>query len=318
MRELDIIKDFEQKKVLLIGDTILDVYSTGQEVCQSSDSRAAEIEEGQVALSFGGASGVANNILELGGQVIFFSIVGDDAAAQSYDSFVHPNLKKYFIVDTQRPTIVKKRFWINGQKIFQANRVNNQDISPEIEKNLIIKIEPILNQADLIVVLDARHGLMTEALIQQLIDLSKKYNKPMYVDSQISHKGGNHRLYQGADCLFLNEAEARTVYAGFDADNPEFSVKEIKARLELSNVVVKLGARGSAVFFNGQFIIHPAHQVQVVDPCGAGDAFLAAFSLGDRQKPADSIGIANTWAALSTTILGTSPANKQDLIKIYE
>jgi sugar/nucleoside kinase (ribokinase family) len=53
-----------------------------------------------------------------------------------------------------------------------------------------------------------------------------------------------------------------------------------------------------------------------VDPCGAGDAFLAAFSLGDRSQPEESLKIANIWGALSTTIHGTIPPQKAELLKI--
>lgn len=316
MDELDIIKSFNQKRVLLIGDTILDIYTYGKEVCKSSDSRATEIEEEKTEVSFGGASGVANNILELGGSVIFFSVVGDDETAKHYSSFNHPKLEKHFLIDKTRPTIIKKRFWVNGHKIFQTNQVDNRDISPELEKEFIEKIEPLVGQVDLILALDPRHGLLTETLITNLVHLSKRYQKPLYVDAQCYHRPSNHYSYRGADCLFLNETEARIVYPGFDINNPEPSLKGIRGSLQLSNVVIKLGEEGSMALFNGKYIKSPAFKTQVVDPCGAGDAFLAAFSLSNREVPEKSLAIANSWAALSTTIQGTRPPSKKELIKI--
>lgn len=302
MKPAEIINSFNKKKILLIGDTILDIYSSGREVCKSSDSNAVEVEEDKISVSFGGASLVASNMLELGAKVVFFSLIGEDEIARHYDNFKHPNLEKHFFSDG-RPTTVKKRFWVGNKKLFQANQVDNRYIKPALERKIIKEIERLISGVDVITVLDARHGFLSKELIADLIKLGKKYQKPLYVDSQISHRPSNHHSYKGADCLFLNEKE----------------VKAVNARsLGAANFIVKLGERGSEAWFGGKHIKAAPYPVKAVDPCGAGDAFLAAFSLGDRNAIAESLAIANTWAALSTMILGTVPPRKKDLIKIYE
>lgn len=302
MATSDIIKSFGKRKVLLVGDTILDVYSQGREVCKSSDSQAVEVEEGKISVSFGGASLVASNMLELGAKVIFFSVVGCDEAAKHYDDFKNPNLQKHFFVDKERPTTVKKRFWVSGQKLFQVNQVNNDYISTGLEKKIIREMTPLMKNIDVMVVLDAQHGLLSKELIADLLKLSKKYQKPMYVDSQISHRPSNHYLYREADCLFLNQKEARAV-----------NTDSLK-----NNYIIKLGEEGSRARFNGKRFEAAPYKVKAVDPCGAGDAFLAAFSLGERNAVTESLTVANTWAALSTKILGTIPPKKQDLINILK
>ena len=303
MKEIDIINSFGERKILLVGDTILDIYSQGREVCKSSDSDAIEVEEDKISVSFGGASLVASNMLELGGQVIFFSVIGNDEAAKYYDNFSHPKLEKHFLIDKNRPTTIKKRFWVGSKKLFQANLVDNRYIEPALEKKMIKEMEPLVKDADVITVLDAQHGLLSGELIADLIGLSKKYRKPLYVDSQISHRPSNHHLYGGADCLFLNEKEA----------------KDVNVRsLGVANFIIKLGEKGSRAWFNNAEIAAAPFPVKAVDPCGAGDAFLAAFSLCNRDAVAESLVVANTWAALSTTILGTTTPKKQDLIKVYE
>ncbi len=299
---IDIINFFSKKKILLLGDTILDIYSYGKEVCKSSDSDAAEVEENKISVFFGGASLVASNILELGGQVIFFSVVGNDEAARYYDNFSHLKLEKHFFVDGSRPTTVKKRFWAGDKKLFQANLADNRCIDPRIEEKLFQEIEPFIKGIDAIVTLDAQHGFMTKNLIANIVSLAKKYKKPLYVDSQISHRPSNHHLYRGADCLFLNQKEAEAI----DVHS-----------LGTANFVIKLGDKGSEAWFDNKCIRSGAYAVKVVDPCGAGDAFLAAFALGDRDALEESLAVANTWAALSTTVRGTLPPKKIDLIKIY-
>lgn len=316
MVKLDIIKSFDQKRVLLIGDTILDVYVYGKAVCLNFDAPTPEAEEIQVGEFFGGVSLVAKNILELGGSIFFVSVVGDDADAKKYDIFTHPKLEKIFLVDKARKTTVKRRFWVDGYKLVQMNQVTNDDINEILEKEIIKKIEPLIGQIDVIVVSDNQHGLLTKNLISQLINLAKKYQKPLYVDCQVRHRSSHHHFYQGADCLFLDQEEVEAASPSFDTTKPEALLKETKKKLVVSNLVVKLGSRGSIALFGDKYIQSPSYKVEAVDTCGAGDAFLAAFSLGDRDSPEESLAIANAWAALSTTLKGTAIPKKQDLINI--
>src|SRR3972149_6635628 len=192
--KLDIIKSFKDKRVLLVGDTILDIYIYGNVVGQALDAPVPEVEEGKVNTFFGGNGLVASHILELGGHLTFITVLGADEDAKYYDSLVHPKLKKIFLVDNTRRTTVKRRWYDGWKKLLQVNKVDNHDISVSLEKKLLGHIE-----------------------------------------------------------------------------------REVK------NVDVKLGSRGAIAIFNGQYIKSQPYKVRAVDVCGAGDAFLAAFSLGDRS-----------------------------------
>ena len=310
MDKLDIVKNFKNKKILLIGDTILDAYIYGRKVGKDLDCPLApQVKETDVFRTFCGASLVATNLLELGGHVFFVSVVGQDKNSEYYDSFTNSRLKKFFIVDKGRKTTTKNRIFVDGKKMLWLNQVSDREIDPGIEKKLINSIKPLVKEIDLIVVADNQHGLLTENLTKQLIKLSKKYHKPLYADSQIGYKPGKHHLYRGADCMFLNGREAKAVDPGLD-------IGKIKEKLGISNVVVKLGDRGAAALFNGCHIQSSPYKVRVVDPCGAGDAFLAAFSMGDRRFPQESLSIANIWAALAVTVQGTEAPKKKDLMNI--
>jgi len=318
MNKLDIIKSFEQKKILLIGDTILDVYSYSKAVAKAPDAPSIEAEQDNVSVMFGGASLVARNILELGGSLIFFSVVGDDENAKHYNSFVHPKLDKHFLVDKNRITTVKRKFWVDNYKLLQINEVDNQDIDTGLEKKLMKLIEPYVDKVDLMLIYDPQHGLLTKNLINYLIKLSKKHHKPLYVDSQISHRNSNHHLYKGVDCLFFNQREAEAADPDFDINQPESSLNSIKKKLGIVNVIVKLGKQGSIALINNKYIKNSPYQVVTVDACGAGDAFLAAFSLGNPELMVETLDISNTWAGLSTVIYGTIPPKKQNLINACE
>lgn len=314
--ERDILGSFRNKKVLLVGDAILDVYIYGTIVGEALDAPVPEVEEKSSAVFFGGNGLVASNILALGGHLTFITVVGADEDAKQYDSFIHPKLKKIFLVDDTRRTTVKRRWYANGKKLLQVNKVDNHSISASLEKRVCGHIEREVKNVDAIVVMDPQHGLLTKGLIDFLKNISQKHKKPLYVDTQISHRKSNHHLYRGVDCILFNEKEAKAVYPAFDSKRPEQTLLAIMKKLKLKNVVVKLGSRGSVAICNGQFIKSPPYKVKAVDVCGAGDAFLAAFSLGDMNESKESLAIANIWGALSTEIHGTIPPGKKDLLRV--
>ncbi|MCR4333501.1 MAG: PfkB family carbohydrate kinase [Patescibacteria group bacterium] len=309
---------FKRKRVLLVGDAILDMYIYCNAVGQALYADVPEVEEIKTKVSFGGNGLVATNILELGGNLTFVSVVGDDEDARQYDSFVHPRMKKIFFVDPTRKTTVKRRWYVGEKALLQVNTVDNHSLSVLLEKKLIGRIEKEARKADVIVVMDPQHGLLTKSVINRLKKISRELKKPLYVDGQISHRKSNHYLYRGVDCILLNEKEARAVYPAFDIKTPQQTLLTILKKLELKNVVVKLGDKGSIALCNGRYIKTSPYKVKAVDTCGAGDAFLAAFSLGDMNTPEESLAIANMWGALSTKIHGTIPPGRKELVRIIK
>lgn len=302
------------RKVLLVGDAILDVYTYGDIVSQALYAPVPELEERKSVVSWGGNGLVASNMLELGGQVSFITVVGTDEGAKHYGAWKHTNLKKLFVVDSTRKTTLKERWFAKGKALLQANQVSNHDLSPLIEKKVIRLIEANIPKIDAVVVMDPQHGMLTKRVIGALLRLTKKYRTPFYVNAQMSHRPSNHHLYKGADTMLLNQKEAKAVYPQFTEKKPEQSLRAIQKKLALTNVVITLGAKGSAALWGDAYIRTPPYKVRAVDPCGAGDALLAALALGDRAKPEEALRIANTWAALSTTVHGTIPPKKKDLM----
>jgi len=312
----NIVKSFKDEKVLLVGDVILDVYIYCTPIGQALYAAVPEVEENRSQVSFGGNGLVAKNILELGGNLTFVSVIGDDDDAKHYDSLIHPKLKKFFFIDKTRKTTVKRRWYIGEKALLQANQVDNHDINKNLEQKITRLLEKEVRKTDVIVVMDPQHGLLTKNLIKNILKLSKKHKKPLYIDAQISHRKSNHHLYKGADTFFLNLKEARAVYPKFNTKEADKSLGVIAKKLKANNIVVKLGEKGSMALFGGECIRNRAHKVNTVDVCGAGDAFLAAICLGDKNKPQDCLSVANIWGALSTTIHGTLPPKRKELLKV--
>ena len=300
------LNEFPQKNVLLIGDTIVDHYVYGTLLGTSAETPTIVAKEMEQTFTLGGAFLVCRNLLSLNGKVQFITLIGEDRESDLIRHFSHPNLTMLPFTDDGRKVTVKRRYWVDGYKLLQFDQLDDRPLEPSVGEDILREVERRLPRTHSLIISDYRHGLLTKELIHQLIGLAKKANKPIFVDSQVSQKASNHMLYQGASLICLNRKEALCV----DPDmGNEVDFEKLFHRLKASHIVVKDGEKGSIASIGGKIYRTPAYPVNVVDTCGAGDAFLAALSLGDLERPEISLSLANLWAGLSTAQKGPHPPN---------
>ncbi|HTL69026.1 MAG TPA: PfkB family carbohydrate kinase [Lacunisphaera sp.] len=304
------------KRVLLIGETILDVYVYGHAIGKSAETPTLVAKELETKQSLGGACLVARNLLELGSAVDFITLVGDDAEANVLNEYAHPKLNKILIIDPLRRTTCKKRYWVDGYKLLQFDTLDNKALSEDLQRQTATVIERALLHADVVVVSDYRHGFLARSLIDSIVRLCSEQRKPLFVDSQVSQTQANHTDYRGADVFCLNLKEAQCIDPGFRPERSASAFATLMEKLDTRCVVVKLGADGCLASLRGAIIESPALKISAVDPCGAGDAFLAALCLGDLAQPEETLRLANIWAGLSTLVHGAQPASRPELLKL--
>ena len=301
------IEGFASSKVLMIGDIILDEYRWGTALGLSAETPTIVAKDDKTTVSIGGAGLYCRNMLALGGQVKFISLIGGDEFRRFAKSFRHKNLSKAFFEDKTRKTTVKSRFWVSGYKLLQWDQLDNRFISEELEAQILAMIEKDLPEYDKLVVSDYRHGLISEGMAAKLVQVAKKHGKPIYVDSQVSQRAGNHRWYVGADFFCVNEREALTVDADFLNRSIPDSLAAITAELKAGTVLVKLGERGCSVMIDSKIVSVLPPPTEVRDTSGAGDAFFSVLSLAKGDLTEKHLAMANRWASLSTTIKGAQP-----------
>lgn len=316
MKELlEIVNRFDGARVLLVGDTILDIYTYGSAMGLSAETPTIVARRKEVKHSLGGAALVCRNLLELGAAVQFVTLVGGDEEAAHVREFAAPRLKMLAVADNKRPTTVKHRFWVDGYKLFQLDQRDDSAISEDVANQVLALVEKALPGTDLVVLSDYRHGLLSPYLVGALLPLLHAAGKTVYVDSQVAQTSANHTLYQGGCVICLNLKEARCIDPAFTPGRDAAAFAVLNRELGTDRIVVKLGEEG-AIFQDGARVSHaPANKVTVADTTGAGDAFLSAFCLSGLDNPEGSLRLANTWAGLSVQIHGTIPPQKADLLK---
>lgn len=308
-----ILQSLDRTRVLLIGDTILDIYTYGTALGLSAETPTIVARRKEVRHSLGGAALVCRNLLELGAPVHFITLIGADEEAAHVRQFAAPRLTLLPIEDAHRPTTVKHRFWVDGYKLFQLDQRDDAPIAPPIVSRVLALTEAALPDIDIVVISDYRHGLLSADLLSQLLPRLHAAKKTVFVDSQVSQTVSNHTLYRGGCVHVLNLKEARCIDPAFAPSQDPQAFEALNRHLDTTRIVVKLGEEG-ALFQNGPLVSQaPAHSVTVTDTTGAGDSFLAAFCLAGLQDPQAALQVANAWAGLSVQIHGTIPPSKADL-----
>lgn len=304
---------FEQTRVLLVGDTIVDLYTYGVALGLSVETPTVVARRTSASRTLGGAAFVCRNLLELGARVDFITAVGGDDEAQHISDFVSPKLNLIAIADRGRPTTVKHRFWVDGYKLLQLESGDDFMIGERAAAEVMSAFHGHLRQTDVVAISDYRHGLITPAMAAEFVASANAAGKPVYVDSQVAQNISNHADYRPGAIMCLNLKEARCVDPAFAPSDKPAAFASLRAWLQAKVLVVNLGEDGST-FFDGEVVVHaPAWPVQVVDTTGAGDAFLATLVLAGVDDPFAALTLANAWASLSIEIRGTVPPARSDL-----
>jgi D-beta-D-heptose 7-phosphate kinase/D-beta-D-heptose 1-phosphate adenosyltransferase len=318
LRMDEVLGAFSSRRLLVVGDIIVDEYNTGEALGISAETPTIVARHTGTRRSLGGAALMVRNVLALGGNAVFVSIHGDDVYRSDIERFEHAHLVKRMAAIAGRQTTVKSRYWVGNYKLLQWDRLDHSPLSELDEDHLLRDIRRDVSICDAILVSDYRHGLISPSFAAALVGVANQAGKPIYIDSQVSQRSANHGWYAGATLFCVNEREARGIYPEFDPADLPNTLAAIKKNLNAQSIVLKQGADGCCALLGDAYVTAPAAKVQAIDTTGAGDAFFAALSLSSAPLTAECLGFANLWAGLSTTIKGPEPPNVDQLHAFVE
>ena len=275
-------------KILLIGDTIIDINTEGTLLGTAAETPTLVISKNTEISTQGGAALVQRNLNKLKCNYEFIT-----------NNYPYSLSKK---------TTTKHRYWCNKHKLLQVDDVDNTPITDQESELLFEYIQR--SEADIIAIADYRHGLLSPNLIE-LINTS---NKRIILDSQVSKSPANHHMYEGIYLTLLNEHEAKQYVSNVSWDNPEELKEGLYKELDSHHFIVKFGKLGCIYFDAESAVHHRTHAVEnPVDESGAGDAFMAGL-LAWMQKGYsinDATGWANEWARRSVMVKGANPPDDE-------
>jgi len=321
MRErlLKILSQFRGKRILVLGDVMLDQYIWGKVSRISPEAPVPVVEVERVTYSPGGAANVAMNVANLQGKVSLVGVIGDDQEGDWLKrTFVDNQIDiKGLITDRNRPTTLKTRIIAHSQQVVRMDREMTESVDKTIAQKLLNYSLTALRDIDAILISDYAKGVTVRAMLEQIIFSFRKAGKIVVVDP----KGYDYSKYKGATAVTPNKQEAaQAVNMIIENENDLLHAgKTLLRDLNCEAVLVTRGEEGMSLFESSGNITHlPAVSREVFDITGAGDTVTSTFTIALTTGAAmvDCARVANYAAGIVVGKVGTAVVSIQELKKV--
>lgn len=306
---MNYLSRIKTRKILVIGDVMLDVYYKGDVKRISPEAPVPVFRKKTERSVLGGAANVAANLVAANQQVSIMSIIGDDECGRSLLSlFQEKNVGIELLETTFRQTTQKTRFLAgNNQQVLRLDVEDAAPISKSLCEQLLDKLTQHIDEYDLILLSDYLKGLLTYDFTQGVIKLANKQHIPVIVDV----KDPSVYKYKGATLLKPNQKELHDL-TGMPVETDDEIVRaaeSLRKQCDCLFVLCTCGAKGM-VLVDGKtepFFL-PAEAREVFDVSGAGDTTIAylAASMANHIEMREAIKIANYAAGIQVGKVGTS------------
>ena len=317
---LKILDNFKDKKILVIGDIMLDKYIWGDVSRISPEAPVQVVNVLKETFEAGGAANVASNVAALGGFPYMVGISGNDEAK---NTLIEEMGKKCIntegvIIDKDKPTTQKVRILGKSQQLLRVDYENREHIHHEIENLIIRFVEKNINDADIVVISDYAKGVVTREVSRKIISLAKQSKKPIIVDPKPKHRD----FYKEVDLITPNNNEASEM-SGIE-DGSDESVMEIGKNLLKNldtNVLLTRGEKGMSLFEKDGSVSHiPAKAREVYSLIGAGDTVVAtiAMAIASGAELKDAAFLSNIAAGIKVGKIGTASVSVEEIKRELE
>lgn len=313
----EILENFKNVSVLIVGDVMLDQYLYGSSERISPEAPVPVVRLREKKFIAGGAANVAANVKSLGGRPILVGVTGNGENGRIFaETLRAEGINGDFLVRSrERMTTVKTRVIAERQQIARVDQESVGELSDMLEEKVWKNIQKGIDQADILLISDYGKGVITANIISRLITLAKRQNKKILIDP----KGKDYQKYKNASIITPNKKESENALEFFSKRNgSEITVPKLLKRLNLEAILVTEGEKGMTLFEKNKSYKLKARTRKVFDVTGAGDTVIAALAvaLGAGAKYKDAAFISNMAAGLVVEEVGTSVAEYDDLYGI--
>lgn len=325
---VDLIARFAGKRMLAIGDLMLDEFIWGRVSRISPEAPVPVVNVTGESYYPGGAANVARNLREFTGETFVMGRVGADAHGQTLVSLLEAaGIRTAGVLhDAEASTTVKTRVIARNQQVVRVDRERKTALRDDQLAQARAYLEQAVAQMDGIVVADYGKGFLTQPLADEICRLARKHGKVLAVDPH-PHTS---LVWRGATAIKPNRIEAFSA-VGLPPAEPveppcrDEALLEAARRLnrlwETRSLLVTLGEQGMLLFDGEAEPLHlPARAHEVFDVSGAGDTAIAVFTLGlaSGATPAAAAELANRASGIVVGKVGTATVSPAELMAAFE
>ncbi|MBX7045453.1 MAG: D-glycero-beta-D-manno-heptose-7-phosphate kinase [Ignavibacteria bacterium] len=309
------------KKIVVIGDIMLDRYLLGNVTRISPEAPVQVFDIGTSENKLGGAANVAYNIKTLGAEPLLIGVCGNDDEGKI--------LKKVFedlgistegiIAEANRNTTCKTRVIAAAHHLIRLDSESRTKISEDSSGSILKILEKTKNDFDIIILEDYNKGVLTKPLIHSVIEFAKENNKKILVDPKFEN------FFEYKDVFLFKpnrkELEDAILKRTDGIDELIERAKDFIKKINCKNLVLTLGEHGMLLIENNndkiEIVKVPTQARKVSDVSGAGDTVIStiAVCLAGGAEVKESVIIANFAAGLVVEEVGIVPIYKDILIE---
>lgn len=328
LRVQEILGRAASKRVLVIGDLMLDEFVWGKVGRISPEAPVPVVEVTGESSYPGGAANVARNLREFTGRVSLIGLIGTDRGGRELRRLLEEQaIETVGIVEDENfATIIKTRIIARQQQLVRVDREQVRTSSASQTTRAIDNVRHQLENVDAVIFEDYGKGFLNRELVDEVSELTASLGKIVTSDPNPRHA----IAWKNMTAVKPNRTEA-FLAAGMPLSDPVEPPSGDKALLEVGRallekwgtqyLLITLGEQGMMLFLRGDTWHHiPTRARQVFDVSGAGDTAIALFtlSLSSGATALEAAEIANHASAVVVAKLGTATVTPKELLASFD
>ena len=320
----EILSRAASKRVLVIGDLMLDEFVWGKVGRISPEAPVPVVEVTGESFYPGGAANVARNLRDFVDCASVVGLIGTDRGGRQLRELLGEGGidTAHIVEDPAFPTIVKTRIIARQQQVVRVDREQIRPPTADQVQRVVDGVRDLLREFDAVIFEDYGKGFLDETLVGSISDAARQAGKIVTADPNPRHP----LAWRNVTAVKPNRTEA-FLAAGMPlrdaADDPQQDAALIDVGATLSDrwdaeyLLITLGEQGMMLFGEGGEAHHiPTKARQVFDVSGAGDTAIALFTLAlcCEASAREAAEIANHASAVVVGKLGTATVSREELL----
>jgi D-glycero-beta-D-manno-heptose-7-phosphate kinase len=275
----------------------------------------------------GGAANAANNLADLGVNVLPVGIVGEDEPGRLLlKYFRHKHIAISGVLkDKSYATVTKTRILAGSahtsrQQVVRIDREPKESPNHHLTRELYLAARNYGRVSDALLISDYGYGAATPAIVNALREKGKLRSLPIVLDSRY-----RFLEYAGVTAATPNEPEVEAalgVQIGQDWNKLIGAGEQLMARMKLQSLVITRGRDGMAAFDQRHkpVDIPIFGSDEVADVTGAGDTVIAAFTaaLAAGASTEEAAQLSNYAGGIVVMKRGTATVTQKELLQALE
>ncbi len=322
-----IVDRFPQQRIILLGDLVADEFIQGEISRVSREAPVLILKQRSKRVLPGGGANAANNLVDLGAQVILAGAVGEDEPGEALLGYFREKGVPTRGVLRLKGEITPTKSRVLGvlshghpQQIVRVDREPAGKRRPEVRRRIAQTVRSNLDKVSGVLVSDYGYGATDAAIVKAL--RNKPGQRKRGPESPVWTVDSRYDMldYQDVTAMTPNEPELEEAFSQRIGDDLELLDRlggRLLRRQKLEALVVTRGRRGM-VLFEGR---HEPRYLdifgsdQVADVTGAGDTVIATLTLALAAGASflHAAMIANCAGGLVVMKRGTATATRDEL-----